>query len=71
MIVKNYTIKDISEGLSKKEFSAEEIFSHYLNKVGLKNKKLNVYLSVFNQQPVTNNSQQLLAGVPAAIKTIY
>ena len=68
MTTKNYTIKDISEGLTKKEFSAEEIFYHYSTKIGLENKKLNAYLSVFNQQQTTHNSQQTLAGTPVAIK---
>ncbi|MDP3792127.1 MAG: Asp-tRNA(Asn)/Glu-tRNA(Gln) amidotransferase subunit GatA [bacterium] len=63
-----HTIKDISEGLAKKEFSAEEIFSHYLNRIGLENKKLNAYLATFNYQPPTSNSQALLGGVPVAIK---
>ena len=39
----NYTIRDIANGLNKKEFSAEEIFAHYLNRIGLENKKLNVF----------------------------
>src|SRR3990167_11521732 len=68
-MTKNYTIKDISEGLAKKEFSAEEILSHYSNKIGLENKKLNAYLSTLDFQnskfKIQNSS---LAGVPAAIK---
>ena len=68
MIVKNYTIRDISEELAKKEFSTEEIFSHYLNKIGLENKKLNAYLRTFNFKLETLNSQASLAGVPAAVK---
>ena len=70
----NYTIKDIADGLASKEFSAEEIFSHYLNKIGLKNKRLNAYLSVFdfpNSKFKIQNSKlaaSSLSGVPCAVK---
>ena len=70
----NYTIRDIANGLNKKEFSAEEIFAHYLNRIGLENKKLNAYLSVFdfrNSKFEIRNSKLAaspLYGVPAAIK---
>ena len=65
---KNYTIRDIQNGLRKKEFSAEDIFNHYLVKIGLENKKLNAYLS---QLPVTDYQLPItspLWGVPCAIK---
>ncbi|MBI4158599.1 MAG: Asp-tRNA(Asn)/Glu-tRNA(Gln) amidotransferase subunit GatA [Candidatus Yanofskybacteria bacterium] len=71
---KNYTIRDIQEGFQKKEFSVEEIFNHYQEKVKKENKKLNAYLSVFdlpNSKLQTLNSKQAaspLAGVPTAIK---
>ncbi|MBI2674746.1 MAG: Asp-tRNA(Asn)/Glu-tRNA(Gln) amidotransferase subunit GatA [Candidatus Yanofskybacteria bacterium] len=64
----NYTIRDIQEGLQKKSFSAEEIFSHYQKKIDKDNKKLNAYLSTFDLQPTTHNPQQSLAAVPCAIK---
>src|SRR3989344_7970625 len=70
----NYTIRDIANGLNKKEFSAEEIFSHYLNKIGLENKKLNAYLSVFDfpnskfQIPNSKLASSPLFGVPCAVK---
>ena len=54
---KNYTISDIREGLAKKDFSAEEIFTHYLTKAGLENKKLNVYLRTFDYQNSQFNIQ--------------
>ncbi len=63
---KNYTIKDISEGLMKKEFSAEEIFSHYLNRIGLENKNLNAYLRTFDYKSPGGNGS--LNAVPCAIK---
>lgn len=79
----NYTIRDIQDGLQKKEFSAEEVFDHYRVKIGLENKGLNAYLSVFNQPirqaqgpeviegRLTTNDlrpEALLWGVPVAIK---
>lgn len=68
-MVKNYTIRDISDGLEKKDFSSEEIFSHYLSRIGLENKKLNAFLSVL---PVIRHSSSItdsrLNAVPCAIK---
>ena len=65
----NYTIRDIQEGLLKKEFSAEEIFKRYQNKISEENKKLNAYLSTFDFQNSKFKIQNSnLAGVPAAIK---
>ncbi len=64
----NYTIKNIVEGLAKKEFSSEEIFSHYINRIGLENKKLNAYLRTFGYKSETFNPKALLAGVPCGIK---
>ena len=63
-----FTIKDIKEGLAKGHFTAEEVFKKYLEKVKKENKKLNAYLSTFDFQPSTFNSQSPLDGVPAAIK---
>lgn len=68
MTFKNYTIKDVSEGLAKKEFSAEEIFSHYLNKIGLENKKWKAYLRTLDYQPPNISNNQPLNGAPVAIK---
>lgn len=68
MTNKNYTIKDIRDGLAKKEFSVEEIFSHYLAKIGLENNKLNAYLRTLNFENRTYGAEALLFGVPCAIK---
>ncbi len=62
----NYTIRDIKESLAKGHFSAEEIFKHYVEKVGKENKKLNAYLSTLKFQ--NNGSSGVLSGVPSAIK---
>ena len=64
----NYTIRDIQEGLKKKDFSAEEIFNHYRNNIGEENKKLNAYLSSFEFNAGTLNSKGILTGVPVAVK---
>ena len=64
----NYTIRDIQEGLKKKDFSAEEIFNRYRDKMGGENKKLNAYLSSFEFNSRALNSKDPLAGVPVAVK---
>ena len=72
MGAKNFTIKDIADGLKKGEFSAEEIFTHYQNKIKKENKTLNAYLSVFDKHDANiqmhTNDANILAGVPCAIK---
>ncbi len=70
-MARNYTIQDIKEGLQKKEFSAEEIFNHYVVKVAAENSRLNTYLRTLDFSPIQNtkyNIQNTLYGVPAAIK---
>ena len=67
-MTKNYTIADVAVSLRKKDFSAEEIFQHYLNKIALENKKLNAYLRHFNYKETIANKDSILAGVPCAIK---
>lgn len=64
----NYTIRDIQEGLQRKDFSAEEIFGHYQRKIKKENAKLNAYLSTYDFKVGIHNLQSPLAGVPAAIK---
>jgi len=66
MKLDNYTIKSTIEGLRSKEFSAEEIFNYYAEKIDKENPKLNAYLDIL---PFKHNNQQgILAGIPAAIK---
>ncbi|KKR09504.1 MAG: Glutamyl-tRNA(Gln) amidotransferase subunit A [Candidatus Yanofskybacteria bacterium GW2011_GWD1_39_16] len=62
----NYTIRTTLEGLKAREFSAEEIFNYYTEKILKENPRLNAYLNVL---PFKNNNQRgILAGIPAAIK---
>ncbi len=61
------TIKDIKDGLAKSHFTAEEIFKKYSDKIKKENKRLNAYLSTF-ENPKTKNSDSGLFGVPCAIK---
>lgn len=71
MADKNYTIKSVKEGFEKGEFSPEEIFKYYLEKIKKEDKKINAYLSVFeNSKLKIENSQAAspLGGVPCAIK---
>jgi len=67
---KSFTIKNIRDGLAKGHFTAEEIFKKYSDKIKKENKKLNAYLSVFeNCKLETENSAAMpLWGVPCAIK---
>lgn len=64
----NYTIRGVKEGLKKKEFSAEEIFSHYQKKIKKENKKLNAYISIMDYRLWTMDKNSPFFGVPAAIK---
>ena len=65
-----HTIKSVNEGLKKGEFSIEEIFNHYLVKIGAENKKLNAYLSTLNfeKDGISHGERGELYGIPAAIK---
>ena len=63
-----HTIRDVQEGLRKKEFSAEEIFSHYQKKIDKENKKLNAYLSTMDYGLWTMDYGKPLAAVPCAVK---
>ena len=65
-----FTIKDIKEGLAKGHFTAEEIFKKYTDKINKENKKLNAYLSVFEncKLKIENSVATPLWGVPCAIK---
>src|SRR3989344_4866741 len=65
-----YTIKDIRDGLAKGHFTAEEIFKKYSDKIKKENKKLNAYLSVFEnwKLEIGNSAAAALWGVPCAIK---
>ena len=62
-----FTIKDIKDGLTKGHFTAEEIFKKYSDKIKKENKKLNAYLSTFEN--IDNpKKDSVLFGVPCAIK---
>ena len=65
---KSLTIKDVIEGLGKKDFSAEEIFGYYQKKIKKEDKKLNAFLSVFEFESSLEIGNLPLAAVPAAIK---
>ncbi len=63
---KNFTIKEVREGIDKKDFTSKEIFEHYILKIGHQNKELRAYLATFNFQD--NKTSGSLGGVPCAIK---
>lgn len=72
-----FTIKDIKDGLAKGHFTAEEIFKKYSDKINKEDKKINAYLSVFENcklpacrqgRKIENSAALPLRGVPCAIK---
>lgn len=70
MEIKDLTIKDVKVGFAKKEFSSEELQAEILKLIEKENKKLNAYLSVFEDSFHAPRStlHASLAGVPCAIK---
>ncbi len=60
-----HTIKSIRDGISKGEFTAEDVFNVYKKKIAGENKELNAYLSTLEYQ---KSGQGELAGIPCAIK---
>ncbi len=79
MDLKDFTIKEAREGLTKKEFSARELTSAYLDKIDLKNDKIFAFLSVardlaleqakaVDEKIKKGETIGALAGIPMAIK---
>jgi aspartyl-tRNA(Asn)/glutamyl-tRNA(Gln) amidotransferase subunit A len=74
MINSNFTIRDIQEGIKKKDFTAEEIFNYYKLKIEKEDKKIKAFLRVFEFEnwSITNGlnfkDTPNLFGVPVAIK---
>ncbi len=62
----NHTIRSTIEGLRSGEFSAEEIFKYYTDKISKEDGQTKAYLDVLPF--IENNKNGLLAGVPSAIK---
>lgn len=64
------TIKEILEGLERKDFSAEELVSFYQKRIERYNPKLNAFLEIFSKESVKKEflGDGPLAGVPGAIK---
>ncbi len=76
---KHFTIKEISKGLRKKDFSCEEITAFYLNNIKKKDKKLHAFLTVTDDSALSQakaidqkirkgGELKSLEGIPAAIK---
>ncbi len=79
MINKHFTIKEISNGLRKKEFSCEEITDFYLRRIKEKDKNFHAFLLVTDESALSQAKAvdekikkgielKTLAGIPAAIK---
>ena len=75
----NFTIKQLSQGLREKEFSATEVTEQYLLQIEEKDKSLEAYLSV-DREGALNRAKRVdellergepigaLAGIPLAVK---
>jgi len=79
MTLSSLTLEQISNLLEKREASATEVASFYLERIKKTNKKLNAYLSIFEKQAISQarqsdlrrkNNKTLgpLDGVPIAVK---
>lgn len=62
---KSYTINDVTEGIKKREFSAQEIFEYYRKRME-EHKDLNAFISVLDDAEPRGDGP--LRGVPCAIK---
>jgi aspartyl-tRNA(Asn)/glutamyl-tRNA(Gln) amidotransferase subunit A len=81
MELENFTIEKVREGLSKREFSAQELTKLYLEKIDKEDKKIGAFLTVcedlaisqakkIDEMILTKRELPILAGVPVAIKDI-
>ena len=79
MELKDLTIKNIHQGLIKKEFSALEICQEYLDRIDREDKKISAFLTVTREQALSQAEEvdkliskgvniPVLAGVPFAVK---
>ncbi len=62
------TIKNVNDGLKKGEFSVGELFKEYIKKIDNENKDINAYLSILKFVEGTQNTKNILFGVPCAVK---
>ena len=77
----NLTITELREKLLKKEISAKEIVTYYLEKIKTLNPKLNAYITVCEKESLSKAEQidsdfdrlknGKLAGIPISVKDIY
>lgn len=80
-MLNNLTITQLREKLLKKEISSEEIVKYYLKNIEEKDKELNSYISVFNEESIKaakefdddfeNRKELKLGGIPIAVKDIF
>jgi len=66
-MIENLTIKDVVQGIKRKEFSVKEVFESYLKRAKDKNKELNSFIS-FNENIKDLPEQGSLLGVPFSVK---
>ncbi len=66
--LKNLTIKKVQGMIKNREISIAEIISAYQENIKKKNKDINAYLEIFNDQAGGIDENKPLAGIPFAIK---
>lgn len=67
MVSRGHTIESLRQGYQKGEYTPQEIFDSYVEKIKKDNPKLNAYLSVFENSEIAN-LKGILSGIPCAIK---
>lgn len=67
--LQSMTIKKAQEMLRKREVSSSELVSAYLDNINKKNKDINAYLEIFDNEKISHGENAgPLAGIPFAIK---
>lgn len=74
MIAASTTIKELREGLRKRDFSSQEVQAYYRNRIGRFNEKLNSFIEVFadeRNEKLSGGQEGLLAGIPFVAKDLF
>ncbi|HLB60725.1 MAG TPA: Asp-tRNA(Asn)/Glu-tRNA(Gln) amidotransferase subunit GatA [Patescibacteria group bacterium] len=72
MEITSLSIKQLTAGIKKKEFSEEEIYRSYLQRIKKYNKELNIFLTVCDKPYKADKpSTAHLSGIPVGVKDIF
>ncbi len=79
--MENQTITQLREKLLKKQISAKELTTYYLNKIEANNKEINAYITVSSEKALeqaeefdndfNNQKDKQLGGIPLSIKDVF